>query len=174
MSIKITTFFYGKSATRRLDGSVPALDLTDKPFHFTVEDDDKELILGSFSVDDYPDADQARAAAELCKAHYEADPWVSPFLRHRPLLLAGGSSTAERLASLTLAFWNGQAYPFNASGLRNFDKKHFEIAIELIRSYHQLGESDKHFMSLCNEILEMRLRREEIRLRRDATEAAED
>lgn len=163
MPIKITTFVYGKSATRRLDGSLPTLDLTDKPFHFNVEDDDNKLILGSFSVEDYPDAVQAKAAAEACKARYESEPWVSPFLRYRHLLLDGGYSTAERLASLALACWNGNDYPFDASGIRNFDKMHFEIAIELMRSYHQMGESDKNFMSLCNEILEMRARRDAVK-----------
>lgn len=163
MPIKITTYAYGKSATRQLNGPSQTPDRTDEPFQFNVEDDDRELTLGVFSVDDYQDAAQARAAADACKAHYEADPWVSPFLRHRALLLAGGYSTAERLASLALACWNGKDYPFDASGIRNFDKMHFEIAIELIRSYHQMGESDKNFMCLCNEILEKRALRDALK-----------
>ena len=137
------------------------------PFQFVVRDAERSLTFGVFTVKHYSSPGEARLAAEACKAKHEATPWVSPFVVHQKILLAdyGG---ACKLANLALSLYNGRAFPFDAGSLGGLDEEHLEIAIELIRSYHQFGENDKDFLFVCEEIKGTR----QIGVAQDETEAA--
>lgn len=119
------------------------------PFQYSVQQGG--LQIGWFQVDDYPSAEDARAAALALAKQLETNPWVSPFKTHRDVVLAD-YGTAGKLRSLVMGLWNGHGYPFDLSSVSGFDKRHFAIAIELIQSYHRLGENDKAFMALAEEI----------------------
>lgn len=137
------------SATHDLDGkkqeSEPFV------FQYVVRDTDKALTLGVFTVDDDGTVDEIKAKALACKAKYEAEPWTSPFTKHRDVLLSGHGG-AMRLGRLALSLYNGHDFPMDASDLGYLDKDYLEIAIELIRSYHQVGENDSAFLQVCDDI----------------------
>lgn len=124
---------------------------TKAPYQYIVHDPDRHLTFGVFTVGDDGTAAEAKQKANDLLAKLEETPWVSPFETHRQVLLAdyGG---AQKLADLTLSLYNGAAFPFDVSRLGGLDTKHFEIAITLIRSYHQFGENDKGFMAVCDDI----------------------
>lgn len=121
------------------------------PYQYIVRDDGRHLTFKAFSVADYADAPAALAAAKVFKESLDENPWISPFVTHRHILLAdyGG---AQRIARMALSLYNGNAFPFDAGQLGGLDDKHFEIAIELLRSYHQFGENDTGFMETCDQI----------------------
>jgi hypothetical protein len=78
----------------------------------------------------------------------------SPFLTHKEILLQG-YSTARWLRGVTLALWNGDAWPVGLSRISNTDNQHFAIAMELLTWYRQHGENDPDFMAtaqLCETI----------------------
>ena len=141
--------YQATSATQDLDGK----EQDSKPFIFqyVVRDTDLDLTLGVFSIDDDGTAEEIKAKAEACKAKYEAEPWSSPFVKYRDILLAGHGG-AMRLGRLALSLYNGRAFPMDVSDLGGLDKHYLEIAIELIRSYHQLGENDREFLTVCDDI----------------------
>lgn len=76
----------------------------------------------------------------------------SPFLTHHRLISLGGYTAAETLATLVLSLYNGNSYKFSCNWFRNFDQKHFDIAMSLINFYWRHGESDKDFMALAEDI----------------------
>lgn len=79
---------------------------------------------------------------------------VSPFLRHRREIL-GSYTTAQRLAALTLHLWNSHNEADLPCLLRNADRRHKAIALELIASYAEHGENDPLFMHLADEIRDL-------------------
>ncbi|OYY94431.1 MAG: hypothetical protein B7Y41_06240 [Hydrogenophilales bacterium 28-61-23] len=120
-------------------------------FQYVVRDTDLDLTLGVFTIDDDGTAEEIKAKAEACKAKYEAEPWSSPFVKYREILLAGHGG-AMRLGRLALSLYNGRVFPMDAGDLGGLDKHYLEIAIELIRSYHQFGENDRDFLAVCDDI----------------------
>lgn len=121
-----------------------------KPHLYIVSLGDKTM--GQFRVREYKSAEAAEKAAKDLAHKLEADPWVSPFWKHRQILLAD-YGTAQRLASLCLNLWNGNTHKVDlGSLLGNADSEHRAIAFELMESYARLGENDEDFMALCNEI----------------------
>lgn len=106
---------------------------------------------GQFCVDDYDTPDGAERAARALAASLEAAPWVSPFKKHEGIILAD-YGTAGKIRSFVLSLYNGHAFPCDLSNISGMDKKHFGIVIELMTSYHQLGENDSDFMALAEYI----------------------
>lgn len=106
---------------------------------------------GFFCVRDYDTPDGARDAANALAEKLRATPWVSPFLVHRQIIMAtyGGAAKIRRFV---LSLYNGHAFPCDLSDISGLDQKHFGIVIELMSSYHQLGENDAYMMRLCEEI----------------------
>jgi len=51
-----------------------------------------------------------------------------------------------------LSLYNGHAYPVDLSDISGMDKRHFGIVLELMTSYHTLGENDKALIKLAEEI----------------------
>lgn len=78
----------------------------------------------------------------------------SPFLRHRSVIL-GRYATAERLQALVLSLYNSHNKVDLARLLRNADERHQRIALELMASYAEHGENDRHFMNLADEIRDL-------------------
>lgn len=121
-----------------------------QPYAYQVMQDN--ITLGRFTVDEHENAEAAKAAADACAERYAKDPWVSPFLRHRAVLL-DDYGTAQKLASLCLNLWNGTAFKVDiGSLLAGADSKHKAIAFELMQSYAQIGENDEYFMAICDDI----------------------
>lgn len=128
---------------------------TEQILRFLVVDKERNLTMGVFRVSDYLSEDAAFAAAKECKARHEENPWLSPFIKHRSVLQAS-YGTAQKLATLTLSLYNGNAYPFAAHSFRGMDEKHLEIAFDLIRSYNRHGEGDDDFMNVARELSVLR------------------
>lgn len=128
------------------------IDGASVPHELVVRDTERRLILGRFSVEDYPDLAAARVAAEECREKCQSEPWVSPFSMHREILVNEHYGAARTLSDLTLSLWNGGAYPFALHRIRGLDASHFPIAIELLSSYHRHGENDREFMAICDQI----------------------
>jgi hypothetical protein len=141
--------YQATSVTRDLNGN--KRDSEPSIFQYVVRDDDRKLTLGVFTIEDDGTAEEIKAAAKACKAKYEAEPWSSPFTKYRDILLAGNGG-AMRLGRLALGLYNGHAFPMDVSDLGGLDKRYLEIAIELIRSYHQFGENDREFLQVCDDI----------------------
>lgn len=122
-----------------------------QPHVFVVTQDGKTM--GHFYVGEYPSPEEAKAAAQALADKLEADPWVSPFHKHRGILLGTDYGTALRLQALCLHLWNGEAYKVDMGRLlANSDAEHRAIAFELMQSYALLGENDRDFMTLCEEL----------------------
>lgn len=123
---------------------------------FLVWEPERGLTHGSFNSMDFPSVEAAEAAAEACLAKFTADPWVSPFARHRRLLFShyGGAMV---IARLVLSLYNGHRFPWDASSISNLDQKHFNIAVKLLASYHRYGENDRDFMSIGEDLAEQYL-----------------
>lgn len=114
------------------------------------------VTIEQFRVSDYETVEAAKAAAQACLDRYEAEPWISPFLRYRTILKAD-YSTAQRLASLCLNLWNGKNFRVDVGDLlAGADSKHRAIAFELMESYALMGVNDKHFTALCEELWSVR------------------
>lgn len=60
--------------------------------------------------------------------------------------------TASKLRRFVLSLYNGHAFPVDLSDISGMDKKHFGIVLELMGSYHTLGENDADMMRLAEEI----------------------
>lgn len=126
-----------------------------QPDMYFVSQDDKTI--GQFRVSEYESAEAAKGAAMALAHELQANPWVSPFWKHRQILLAD-YGTAQRLASLCLNLWNGNTHRVDlGSLLADADSKHRAIAFELMESYARLGENDEDFMALCDEIRASRM-----------------
>lgn len=145
MTISIRTYYTTEHGTGDNGGPVRS------PLQHVVIDKDRNITLGVFTRGEDGSVDEIATAAQVCKARYERESWISPFAKHRQLLLAGHGG-ARRLARLAMSLFNGQDYPFDASELGGLENSYLEIAIELIRSYHRLGESDREFMAVCQDI----------------------
>lgn len=126
-----------------------------RPFQYVVYDDVTDLDLGVFTLGEDGSEAEILAAALGCKAQYEAKAWTSPFTKHRELLLASHGG-ARRLSRLVLSLYNGLDFPLDASELGALENSHLEIAFELIRSYHRVGERDRAFMAVCQDIMKVR------------------
>jgi hypothetical protein len=130
----------------RLDAT--GADGVSEPFQFVVLQD--KLRMGWFMVSDYPDADAARSAAGSLAKQLEAEPWVSPFATYRDSILAAGIGGA-RMRDLVMDLWLADQR-LGDTWLSALDEQHLEIALCLKRSYSLLGENDKAFMALADEI----------------------
>lgn len=106
---------------------------------------------GFFRVDDYDTPDGAKDAANALAEQLCAVPWVSPFRVHRSIIMANYGA-ASKLRRFVLSLYNGHAFPVDLSDISGLDKKHFGIVLELMGSYHKLGENDADFMSLAADI----------------------
>jgi pyruvate-formate lyase len=118
---------------------------------FVVQDSVRGLCHGVFESTDYASTEKAKAAALDCQKKHEETPWVSPFAFHSQVLFSGYSG-AVKLARLALSLYNGKAWQWDASSVSGLDQKHFEIAVDLLRSYHQYGENDHDFMQICEKL----------------------
>jgi hypothetical protein len=85
----------------------------------------------------------------------------SSFLKHSKLILQDGYSATEKIGSLVLSLYNGNAFPFDCSSFRALDEHHYAIALELIDSYYRNGENDEEFMKLAEDLKEFRKARAE-------------
>lgn len=77
---------------------------------------------------------------------------VSPFLTHREMLVKEGYSAAGFLRSFTMAMFAGEASPTSCSGIRNLDREHLAIFLDLAKSFHANGEGDPEFVATCQAI----------------------
>ncbi len=50
---------------------------------YFVRDLETQVVLGTFIAESEADRNKVLAEALACKAQYEAEPWQSPFVRHR-------------------------------------------------------------------------------------------
>lgn len=106
---------------------------------------------GYFAVGDYDEPVLAHRAAQALVDSLNASPWVSPFAVHRKIIMAD-YGTAAKIRRIVLSLYNGQAFPVDLSDVAGMDKVHFQIVLDLLTSYHQLGENDKVHMRLAEEI----------------------
>lgn len=106
---------------------------------------------GCFCVHDYDTPDGAKDAANALAERLRAAPWVSPFKVHRNIIMASYGA-ASKLRRFVLSLYNGYAFPVDLSDISGLDKKHFGIVLELMSSYHVLGENDADMMRLADEI----------------------
>ena len=120
-----------------------------EPYIFTVHQ--HGLQHGHFTVNDFDTPEEAKAAAMGLVEQLKATPWVSPFMKHRDIILAD-YGTASKLRRIVLSLYNGHAYPVDLSDISGMDKRHFGIVLELMTSYHTLGENDKALLELAEEI----------------------
>lgn len=109
------------------------------------------LQLGFFCVNDYDTPDGAKNAANALAEQLSATPWISPFKTHRKIIMAD-YGTAAKIRRFVLSLYNGHAFPVDLSDISGMDKKHFGIVLELMSSYHTLGENDAAMMKLAEEI----------------------
>ena len=80
----------------------------------------------------------------------EFDMNESPFITHRDKVL-GHYGTAAWLRAVVLAMWNGSGYKIGLSNLTGLDRNHFEAFLDMVKGYHDRGESDPAFMLLADE-----------------------
>lgn len=106
---------------------------------------------GYFAADAYAEPVLAHRAAQALADKLNASPWVSPFATHRKTIMAD-YGTAAKLRRIVLSLYNGHAFPVDLSDVAGMDKHHFQIVLDLLTSYHQLGENDKTHMRLAEEI----------------------
>jgi len=121
--------------------------------HFFVRDLEKQIVLGTYTAESEVDRDAALAEALACKSRFDDTPWQSPFVTHREKLM-GCYGGAKCLRDIALSLYNGRGYPCDLSSVCGLDDEHFAAAIEMIRSYHRHGESDREFIDVCREIVE--------------------
>jgi hypothetical protein len=127
--------------------------------HFFVRDREKQIVLGTFTAESQADRDAAFAEALACREKYEAAAWQSPFVTHREKLM-GCYGGAKNLRDIALSLYNGRSFPCDLSSVCGLDGDHFTAAMEMIRSYHHHGESDRDFIDICREIVERKKNRE--------------
>lgn len=120
-----------------------------EPYMFTVHQHGKQL--GFFKAEDYDTPDEAKAAAETLANSLKASPWVSPFVKHAGVILADYGA-ASKIRRFVLSLYNGHAYPVDLSDIAGMDKQHFGIVVELMSSYHILGENDKDMLKIAEQI----------------------
>jgi len=106
---------------------------------------------GFFCVSDYDTPEEAREAANALPDQLRATPWISPFKVHGDIIMAGYGA-ASKLRRFVLSLYNGHDFPVDLSDISGLDKKHFGIVLELMSSYHMLGENDVAMMKLAEEI----------------------
>jgi hypothetical protein len=87
----------------------------------------------------------------------------SPFLQFRDMVM-GHYSTANWLRSFVMALWNGSDYKVGLSQLGSIDEAHINAAMAMLRQYREIGENDRAFMALA----------EDIRTRMEEERAAEE
>lgn len=100
---------------------------------------------------------QMRMSADLDEAtdwikQHLAQPRVSPFEKHRDLLLNADYSAAGALQQFVLSLYNSATTQFQASRISNFDDQHMAIFLEFARSYHRNVENDEAFMQVCRQM----------------------
>jgi hypothetical protein len=120
-----------------------------EPYLFTVHQNG--LQHDFFIVTDYESASAAKAAATRLAEQLKATPWVSPFVKHRSVILADYGA-ATKIRRFVLSLYNGHTYPVDLSDISGMDKRHFGIILELMESYHKLGENDQSMLKLAEEI----------------------
>lgn len=76
---------------------------------------------GYFQIDDYDTPAGAEAAANALAEQLRTTPWVSPFEKHRAIILAG-YGTAAKLRRFVLSMYNGHAFPVDLSDISGMDK----------------------------------------------------
>ena len=109
------------------------------------------LQLGFFKADDYDRPELAAAAAQALADKLKAIPWVSPFVTHAKVILAD-YGTASKIRRFVLSLYNGHAFPCDLSDIAGMDNIHFQIVVDLMTSYHTLGENDKDMLELAERI----------------------
>jgi hypothetical protein len=119
------------------------------PYMYTVHQ--HGLQHGHFVVHDFDTPEEAKAAAMELAESLKVTPWVSPFVKHQSVILAD-YGTAATLRRFVLSLYNGNAFPVDLSDIRGMDKRHFGIVLELMTSYHTLGENDKAMLKLAERI----------------------
>ena len=100
----------------------------------------------------YNTFDNLEAAKILCDKLNKTE-WVSPFKQHAQMLRRADYGAARALQAATMSMWNGNAYPFSMSQIRNFDNQHMKIFCDLVQSYHLFGENDEEFMAICSQLV---------------------
>lgn len=79
----------------------------------------------------------------------------SIFVIHRATILR-----QERLQALVLHLYNSSEWNFNLGDqLTQLDPENLEIAIAMMRSYHQHGENDPDFLDLGRKLADYRIER---------------
>ncbi len=107
------------------------------PFMWTVHQ--RGLQLGFFKADDYDRPEQAKEAAQALADKLKAVPWVSPFVTHAGVILAD-YGTASKIRRFVLSLYNGHTYPVDLSDIAGMDNHHFQIVLDLMTSYHLVGD----------------------------------
>lgn len=130
------------ASVKNEDGSVA-------PYMWTVHQFGKQL--GFFKAADYDRPEQAAAAAQALADKLKAIPWVSPFVTHAGVILADYGAAAK-LRRFVLSLYNGHAFPVDLSDISGMDKMHFQIVVEMMTSYHTLGENDQDMLKLAERI----------------------
>ncbi len=80
---------------------------------------------------------------------------LSPFEKHREILLNGKYSAAGSLQQFVLSLFNSHV-KFEAHRLGNYDSTHMGIFVELASSYHKHRQSDPAFMQICLDMWDLR------------------
>jgi len=120
-----------------------------EPYMYTVHQ--HGLQHGHFVVHEFDTSEMAKEAAMKLAESLKATPWVSPFVKHQSVILAD-YGTAATLRRFVLSLYNGHAFPVDLSDISGMDKRHFGIVLELMTSYHTLGENDKATLKLAERI----------------------
>lgn len=81
---------------------------------------------------------------------------LSPFEKHRDILLNGNYSAAGSLQQFVLSLYNSSYVKFEADRIRAYDRKHRAIFMELISSFQEYGENDPAFLDLCRDMWDLR------------------
>ena len=78
------------------------------------------------------------------------------FATHRAVILR-----QKRLQALVLHLYNCDEWPFNLGNqLTQLDSDNLQIAVALMRAYHQHGENDPDFLDLGRKLADYRIERQ--------------
>lgn len=81
---------------------------------------------------------------------------MSPFAKHREILIGADYSAAQSLQQFVLSLYNSSSTKFEADRLGNYDTAHLAIFVELASSYNRHGENDPAFMQVCRDMWALR------------------
>ena len=73
-------------------------------------------------------------------------------IREAPERYLGRRWYSGHTPALRVKPYNGHAFPVDLSDISGMDKRHFGIVLELMTSYHTLGENDKATLKLAERI----------------------